>query len=229
MYNWYENEPHYEPTMSDIIIEEAKIKLMDVLSNQVKKDRDSVILENISLKKKNEELKQKVDEISKRENKLEIEKRNLKKTVRKEYLSNLLKDFQVERFKVDYKSMYGKKCNKCNDRRQIIYKSPLGKEQKELCDCAKDRVKIYFPESALCTEFKIDKNDRDKLRMWYTKNSYDDKEEYYSSSNYYEKSYNNEPYEDLNSYKIIFDTIEECQKYCDWLNKDINIEEYSEN
>ena len=223
----YYDEPYYEPTAADEIFFEAREKLIKSLKDSVKQHIENIENENKKLKDKNEKLSVQVREIEYRERKLELEKKNLESTVRRERLSVLLEQLKVERFMVKTKTMYEKKCNKCNSERYVEFLSPLGKKQKERCDCYTNRVEVFLPESHLCTEFKVDSQNSNKLRMWYRLNSYN-KDEYYSSSTYYQNSYDGEPYESLSIYSTFFDTLEECQKYCDWLNRDIDFEKYTE-
>ena len=205
----YCDEPYYEPTAADEIFFEAREKLIKSLKDSVKQHIENIENENQKLKDKNKKLSAQVREIESRETKLELEKKNLESTVRRERLSVLLKQLKVERFMVETKTMYIKKCNKCNEERYIEFLSPLGKKQKERCDCYTDSVKVFLPESHLCTEFKVDNGNPSKLRMWYKQNA-SAGEEYYTSSNYYNKSYNGEDYSTISIYAIFFDTLEEC-------------------
>lgn len=227
MYDYYD-EPYYEPTVADEIFLEAREKLIESLKESVKQHIENLERENLEIKSKNEKLLKQVSEIESKKLELERAKQTLERDVRRERLSTLLEQLKVERFMVKTKTMYGKKCDKCNEERYIEFISPLGNQLREICDCYDNKVVAYFPKSHLCTEFKVDSQNGNKLRMWYKENTYD-REEYYSSSSYYEKSYTDEDYDTLNIYAIFFDTIEECQKYCDWLNRDIDLSQYSEN
>lgn len=227
MYDYYD-EPYYEPTVADEIFLEAREKLIESLKDSVKQHIENLERENLEIKSKNEKLLKQVSEIESKKLELERAKQTLERDVRKERLSTLLEQLKVERFMVKTKTMYGKKCDKCNEERYIEFISPLGNKLKERCDCYDNKVIAYFPKSHLCTEFKVDSQNGNKLRMWYKENTYG-REEYYSSGSHYEKSYTDEDYSTLNTYNIFFDTIEECQKYCDWLNRDIDLSQYSEN
>lgn len=223
----YNDEPYYEPTVADEIFFEAREKLINSLKDTAKQYVENFAKENQKLKNENEKLLKKVNDIEYREKELERSKQNLEKDVRKERLSLILEQLKVERFMVKSKTMYSKKCDKCNDERVIEYLSPLGAKQKERCDCYNNSIKTYVPESQLCTEFKIDSQNNNKLRMWYKGNCYE-KEEYYTSSNYYKQSYTGEDYSTLDVYRIFFDTLDECQQYCDWLNRDVDFSIYTE-
>lgn len=226
MYNFYD-EPYYEPTIADEIFFEAREKLTESLKDTVKQYVENFVKENQELKNENEKLLKKVKDIESRERELERSKQNLERDVKKERLSSILEQLKVERFMAKTKTMYGKKCNKCNDERIIEYLSPLGTKQKERCDCYNNSVNVYYPTSQLCTEFKVDSKNNDKIRMWYTKNTYD-REEYYTSNSYYKQSYTGEDYIALDVREIFFDTLDECQKYCDWLNRDVDLSIYTE-
>lgn len=223
----YNDEPYYEPTVADEIFFEAREKLTKSLKDTVKQYVENFVKENQELKNENEKLLKKVKDIEYRERELERAKQNLEKDIKKERLSSILEQLKVERFMAKSITMYSKKCDKCNDERIIEYLSPLGMKQKERCDCHNNSVKAYFPTSQLCTEFKIDSQNNNKLRMWYKQNIYE-KEEYYTSSNYYKQSYAGEDYSTLDVYEIFFDTLDDCQKYCGWLNRDVDLNEYSE-
>lgn len=222
----YNDEPYYEPTEADVIFFEAREKLINSLKGTVKQYVESVTLENEKLKQELEEAKSRLRGIANRESALEREKSDLMNTVRKERLSQLLEDFQVERFMATTTTRYSAKCDKCDDERYIHYKTPSGKYQKERCDCHEDSMNIHVPKSMLCTEFKIDTRDSRKLSMWYKRNVYD-KEEYYDSSAYFKELYNGQSYESLKKHDIFFNTEEECRLYCDWLNRDIDLDKYN--
>jgi hypothetical protein len=224
MYDY--DEPYYEPTEADEIFFEAREKLINSLKGTVKQYVENVKLENEQLKQDLEKMRKQVQDVKNKERILEREKSDLMNTVRKERLSELLKDFEVERFMVTTARMLAQKCDKCDDDRILHYKTPLGKDQKERCDCYEDSVNINKPKSMLCTEFKVDSHNGNKLRMWYKRNIYD-KEDYYDSSAYLKECYNEQPYESLDKYNIFFDTEEECELYCDWLNRDIDLVKYN--
>jgi pyruvate-formate lyase len=178
MYNYYE-EQYCEPTEADEIFMEAKEKLLNSLKGTVKQHIESIKIENENLKKQIQRLELKFNETNYDLQELKKEKSKFAELVRKERLSELLKDFQVERFMVTSLKKYNQKCDKCDDERYIHYKSPLGKNQKELCDCNDDNATVYEVKSMIVTEFAL--NDRNtKFRIWYKHNT-SDKEEYYTS------------------------------------------------
>jgi len=212
---------YYEPSEAESIFDKAKEELKQLLNNSIKYEIEQLKKENENLKEKNKKLQTQVNEIESRERKLEHEKNNMLKTVRRERLSKLMEDFKIVRYSVTTTSMYGKKCNKCNDDRDITFTSPLGKEMKESCECDKS-TSIYVPEEDYIHNFSC--RDKDKMSYWYTEKSYDN-DDYYTSTTYMGELYKGQSYESIeNKYRLFFNTEEECQLYCDWLNKDIDME-----
>jgi FtsZ-binding cell division protein ZapB len=212
--------PCYEPTVVDEILNEYQEKMKDALLDTVKLDIANTKYENTKLKEENKTLKEREHEVNQKERQLEIEKKNLMLKVRNERLAELMKDFEVVMYKVRTTIEKLPKCNNCDDNRKIHFKSPLGNDMSESCLCDKGKT-IYIPMEFICTEFRINSNNKE-MSMWYKMNRGSDYDYYsYESSDYAETVYNNDmKYEDLKSYyHIYFKSINECQKYCDWLNK----------
>lgn len=220
----FDDEQYYEPTEADEIFLEAREKLINSLKGSVKQHLKNVSLENEKLRKQIQKLESKLNESNWSLQQLKKEKSNFAEVARKERLSDLLKDFQVERFMVASSTKYNQKCNKCDDERYVHYKTPLGKDQKELCDCNDDSAIVYEVKSVVVTEFALNDNGS-KFRLWYKRNT-SGKDEYYTSTNFYELSSDGLSYESLNKHSAIFDSLDACQAYCDWLNKDVDTAKY---
>lgn len=214
--SYYDDDFYYEPSEFDLKVEEFKESLL-------KSVKENFLSEMERLKKENEELqevKENFESIQRdyeyKKHQLEAEHRDLKRKVRRERLDELMSDFQVVMYRADYNLESLPKCSNCDDKRRIYYKTPLGKETYESCDCA-ERKRVYFPKENTCYEFRINR-DNDELLAWY---KYED--EYGSMSystraeTFYEEGMS---YEDLEN-RTFFKSKEECQKYCDWLNLDI--------
>jgi hypothetical protein len=214
--SYYDEEQYYEPSLADEVIAEFKERMQDVLLESVKCEISNLSKLNKELQLENKRLKDRQDEVFDLERKVQYEKDNLKRIVRNERLSELLKDFQIVMYKAYNEGKKPKKCNKCNDNRKIVFKSPSGKEMQESCNCSKD-IKHYAIEEYYCSEFRLDRDNK-TLLMWY---KHDDEYESYSykSSNFAKVVYSeNMIYDDLDYYDTYFKDKEECQKYCDWLN-----------
>jgi hypothetical protein len=160
-----------------------------------------------------------VSEIESKERELEFRKEKLLREVRRERLSELMKEFKVITFEASNVWKKNEKCSKCNDKRQIEFMSPSGKPMNEPCECNKS-YPHYEPEEKVCIEFRINSTKKDCLSVWYKEHKDRDYDWYgYESSRYVDEFYSDDmKYEDIDKFKVFFKNKEDCQKYCDWLN-----------
>ena len=220
MYYDEEEQPYYEPSQADELLMEYQEKMKSALLETVKYQIESYEKENDILKAENQKLKDNEHKVRDRERKLEYEKSDLMRQVKRERLSELMKDFKVIMYQAGSKGVKLPKCDKCNDNREIEFKSPTGKKMKESCKCNINKT-VYIPEEYICTEFKVDQDNGNKMLMWY-KEHHEKDYDYYGedSSNYCRVIYSEEMnFEDLECYHTYFKTKEECKKYCKWLDK----------
>jgi len=223
---YYDDEPYYEPSLADEILNEYQQKMKDALLDSIKYQIEKTKKENQNIKDENIKLRQQVNEISNRERELEIQKKNLAYTVRHERLSELMKDFEVIMYRAYTTTKKLPKCDKCNKNRQIEFTSPTGKKMTEDCSCDKGKI-VFIPQEYICTEFKIER-DSNRMAVWYKMHQERDYDYCsYDSSDYVDTVYNEGmKYEDLKDYyKVYFKSKEECQKYCCWLNKQKGVED----
>jgi hypothetical protein len=214
----YEQE-YYEPTLADEILVEYLEKMKGALLDTVKGQIEHIKRENEELKAQNKILKDKENDIRNRERDLENQKRDLMWQVKRERLGELMKDFEVVMYRAYSSVEKLPKCSKCNDKRQIEFTTPLGKRMYESCECDKGKT-VYIPQEHICKEFRLDSNNN-TLLMWFKEN-HDKEYDWYSyeSSNLVRTVYKDGMnYADLDCYDTYFKSKEECQKYCDWKNK----------
>lgn len=211
----WDDEFYVEPSEFEMQVDELKQSLMNSVKEEYKAEMDR-------LRKENEELqsvKVRMDEI-KREHKkslceLSEAKRDALNIVRREKLSKLLECLYV-RVYVPYSYREElPKCDKCNERRLIEFKSPSGKQMTEDCSC-KAGDKKYRVEEKVCVEFAS--NDG-KVSAWYKPSDYKDSD-HMVSSDYMEKLYDEVPFEKIKNYWVAFFlNKDKCQAYCDWLTE----------
>lgn len=220
---YYDDCFYDEPTEFELLMDKFKESISKSVKEEFINEMEEIKKENEELQniKKNfetikEEYKQKMQE-------LDIKIANAKSEVRRERLSELMQDFEVVMYKVAYDFKQIPKCNKCNEKRKIHYKSPLGKDMYEDCDCNVS-FKVYSPKQYYCYEFRI-KSDKKNMLMWYRMNREDDHDwGEYQSSTFAEIIYTKDmKYEDLKYYNVFFKSEEDCKKYCDWLNSKTKI------
>lgn len=218
----YYDEFYSEPSEFEMQVEEFKQSLLKSVKEEFLAEMEALRTENQLLQEVKRNFAQIQLDYGNKEQQLEIERRNMLSTVRKERLSTLMKDFKVVMFRASSTFPLPPKCDKCDDRRQIKYETPLGKVAFEKCDCSVGE-KFYVPEEYIATEFSIDRDNK-KMRAWYKMKpgSHGD-DDYCSldgSSTFASAIYSPEmSYESIKQYDTFFKTIEDCQKYCDWLNQ----------
>lgn len=157
--------------------------------------------------------------------------REAKEKYKKARLYQLMGEFNTIGWKIKSKYTLGEKCNKCDENRKIHFTSPQGKPYVEECKCAK-RHYTYFPEEATLAKFYVRKknfrwNNDDRIdyhNRYYTVKDDDEYDLYETASELYEPGYTME-YEKINSYRAVFLSKEDCQKYCDWKNAKVKEKE----
>ena len=236
-YDDYEN--YYEPSEVDQLVEEFKEKCRDYLLPNIREEIDRLNEENIELNRKNNEYKNRESELNNKERDLKYKEDNLKKEVEREfYESNIgdtLKDYieKAEVWFADKRGLLQEKCSLCNDKRKLVAKFQNGKTTETNCDCS-TLIHKYVPEISELSFIKFSKKDSRYLsdRKFYLSKSYTPSKDSRYSDDY---SYNefklcqiadefDDGIKELHENKkysteIGFKTKEECQKYCDWLNK----------
>lgn len=230
---YYDYDAYWaEPSEFDQQVEEFK----DTLRNSVKDE----IKEKIAfLEKELEEVKEFRDEkkkfiqeyeskINEMKNKVDSVKRDVKESEekwKKARLYQLLGDYLTVGWKIGYAFEYGEKCDKCDKDRRIHFTSPQGREYTEECQCAKGHYK-YFPKEATLSKFYVRKknfpwSDDGKVDYYnrcYTVTDCDDFDRYESTECVYTHS-DDIDYMKVNAYYDVFLNEEDCQKFCDWKNK----------
>lgn len=218
-YDYYE-EFYGETSEFAEKIEELKDSLMESVKDEIHTELVQLKKENLEL----QEIKNNFDEIKSKyrmkELEFERELESIEKKVRKERLSELTKDIQINRYKARVKRKEKlPKCDKCDEERKRWFTKPSGRPDYEFCECDEEYL-VYHPERYIMVEF----SDLDNKNMFYEiRTTYDDEEDYFYLSKsgthaeaIYKEGMN---YRDLNIRKTFFDTEEDCRKYCDWLNE----------
>jgi hypothetical protein len=216
--SYYGDDFYYEPSEFEIQIEEFKESLMRAV-----KEEYVGVMEN--LKKENKELqeiKANFEQIKRDyDNKkweLSREYEDLKLKVRRERLSQLMKECEVELYTVTSRGKKIPKCNKCDEERKIHFTTPSGRKTYEMCECDKS-VQIYETHPILLSSFSIRNGEGN---CWYKVRTDRNDEwlEYYEDSIYGKDLVTDEKqFVDIGyAYKSLFKTEELAQKFCDYKN-----------
>lgn len=211
-----DNYDYYEPSVGDEIYLEAREKLINSLKDSVKQHVESVSIENEKLKKENLRLTDLVRDIKRRESELENEKLRYKRDIRFERLSELMKDLQVIVYQVDCINELAEKCDKCDDKREIQYTTPLGRKTSEKCECAV-HTKKYIVSEKILYEFRYGNNNT--MLMWFNRYNTSNGGDGYGGGSAIEIFYDNYEHEDIPNYQIHFRNKENAEKHCVWLNE----------
>lgn len=207
---YYDYEFYDEPNEFEIMINDFKQSITKSVKKEIVDEMESLKKENEKLQNIKKNYNNILNEYRKKEKELEHEKEQLENKIRKERMSELLlfhalmKNFEVVLYQpdIDYKIL--PKCNKCDDNRRIYYTREL----------------YYVPRKSMCSQFNIEDG---KFQAWYTLRTFEGREYYeYTTSTHISKLYDGETdYEKFRNNKtsVLFRDEEECQKYCDWLNK----------
>jgi len=238
MYEDYDEQSYYEPTIADEILMEYQQKMKDALLESVKLEIKNIENENIRLKNENKEYKKRETDILNKEKDLKYKEDNLKREVIDEFyksnvgdtLKQYLEDSEV--WFADIERYQNIKCNLCNEERKLVANFPNDEISTKECACAKLLIK-YVPVLSELTMIKFNKkNSRySSDRKYYFNNSYS------PPNNRSDYDYEYQDFkichiiDEFNESIIVlhkdkkygerlgFRNKEECQNYCDWLNK----------
>ena len=207
-------------------IEEFKDSLRNSVKDEIKEKIASLENELSELKEFRDEKDKFIQEC---ESKVREAKREAEVAIRtakeseekwkKARLHQLLGDYLTVGWEVGNSWEYGEKCNKCDENRKIHFTSPQGKKYTEDCQCAKRHYK-YFPKEATLCKFYVRKENFgwDDNRYYTVVDCNDDYDRYERADHVYTSS-DDIDYEKVNSYNAVFLNEEDCQKFCDWKNK----------
>ena len=225
----YFDDYFYEPSESEMMIEEIKEALRNEVREDIKKKITSLESTIETLKSDPDYINYKKDSLifEKRYNELEKEydehRRNIEKKIKYNKATEILKGISSTAYVVKYSnsSFIKPKCNKCNDRRKIEYITPRGKKQFEPCECSMVKSRYEVMPAYL---FKL-KNSRYSERELEAVYMDGDGDEFncectidWMANHTFQRRYNGEKFEDVNSYYTYFVNKEDAEKFCNYLN-----------
>ena len=218
---YWDCEGYFEPSEFDEKIEEFKEELRNSVKQEIKDEIEKLRKENKELHdiKKNFESIQRDFEIKKSE--CDRAMRNAEVKAKQARLKELMDTYRIVLWSVGCMCQYKEKCDKCGKDRKIQITLPDGSFASYRCECGVGK-KVYRPK-----EYVLHKmNDRfGTVNAWYRMRGKEGEEyiEEYDFSRYaktivnHDKSFKEINVESLS--KVFFATKEECQEFCDYLNK----------
>lgn len=218
---WDYEEYYQEPSVTDIIIEEAKQKLEECIKDSVKKDIEYIKSENTRLKEENQEYRDKEYSLRSRELVIKQKEQSLERDFLKNKFTKLLEPFIENKdiYVIEKISKLIPKCDKCDNDRKKKYTSEQGEDIYADCTCNK-RKTYYQPimKSVKTVNFYKD-NKGIRLTPKFEGDSYD--------YTYFKIDFESDPISEFNediandfiAYKDYFIDEAICEKYCDYFNK----------
>lgn len=218
---YYNEEFYQEPSEFDMLVDDFKKSLTESIKDEYVAEMEKLKKENAELQDIKNDFENIKRDYESRKRELERERNDLQSKVRRERLVDLLEDHKITMYRAYSERKYPEKCDKCDDRRQIKYTSPLGRKTSEDCLCRNPKT-VYFPKEFIRYEFKLNR-DKNGLTAWYRQ--YGDNEDGFVNDNSIlaDNIYSTGmSFEEINSYNTFFKTEEECLAYCEFLNKKIS-------
>lgn len=207
--SWFEEKWCEEPR-------EEEAALIDAIKNSVRQDikaeMERLREENAELQQYKQE-RQEVENVKKwYESRLQTEVEAYKRTLRQGKIKELFGDYMGTGWGTRGNTILPPKCDKCDEKRLVHFKSPRGKELTEPCDCAHGKI-VYEPiELSL---MKIRDYNGNISRYYCDKESRSEHSEYYDYTSYVYDG--KTPFDKLTSYwSIVFLDKETCERYCAW-------------
>jgi len=219
--DYYDNEFYGEPSEFDIKIDELKKSLRDSIKQEVLTEMESLQKENDELQEIKKNWNTLQGDYARKQEELERTKMSLRLEVKTMKISELFGDKQIIMYTANQKYSQKPKCDKCNDYRHIEYISPLGRKSSESCLC-NEKITTYDVAENILYEFRLDRY-KGLLSVWYKeygKDTSNDGCTYVDNSDTHKVFSKGMTYEELKPYwSVYFRKKEDCQGYCDWLNK----------
>lgn len=227
----WDYEDYFEPGEFDEKIEELKEELKKSVKKEINDEIEKLRKENKELqdiKKNFESIKSDFD---KKKREYDIAIKNAERTAKDARLEELMERFKINLWSANWNYMYKKKCDKCNKYRKIKVTLPSGKVVEDECSCGQISKKVYYPQENRL--YELSERNR-SIVAWYTEQG--NKDKYFVESPLtryarlvidHDKDFKTIDRNELT--KAFFVTHEECQAFCDYLNKDNEIVGYNYN
>lgn len=222
---YWNEENFFEPGEFDEKIEELKNELRESVKKEINDGIEKLRKENKELQgiKRNFESIKK--DFEKKKDECDRAMRNAESRAKQTRLKELMEHFKFTLWAVDWDYQYKKKCDKCDVHRRIQVVLPSGKKVDDECSCRVSK-KVYRPKENVLYEFS--ERNREFV-AWYRAKG-DEGEEYFVEDirAEYAKTIvdHNKDFKEIEGKelrKVFFTTKEECQAFCDYLNRDSEV------
>ena len=219
------------PSDFDIAIEEFKEGLRKTV-------KEEILNEMARLKKENEELQEVKENFEKikqeykdKERQFNIKEGEMMRTLARKKITELttIADFSEHLYCINSSYAYIPKCDKCDDKREIHFKSPNGKDFREECPiCGKGYWK-YFVKPLDAIKINFTNDPFIKSKAWAVKyREYTDSTTYQTQDIWRGTADEFDINDNYKTYHTAFDSKELAQQICDRENKKNNVPDNAE-
>lgn len=214
----YDYDDFYsEPSEFEQQIEEFKASLIGSVKDKYKEEMERLRKENEELQSVKNDWLNIQKEYKDKNRQIVTDKENFERKLKKMRITELLGENLLTGWFPASQRIEKPKCDKCDEGRRIYYEKPSGKRDYETCQCGEPTY-FYQPQEIQCIEFYQSKStwnsEYPRMSLYFQRK--EDKD--YDAFERCRNPYNGEPFEDLQSYRIVFFKQEDCQRYCDWKN-----------
>ena len=207
-------EDYYEPSEFEHEMECLKQSIRDNVREEIREEIDRLRAENAELREVKENWQEMKREHDQALRDLRIAKENAELEAKRAKAKDILAGLAVIGYRplVEYKT--GPKCDKCDQYRYRHFISPLGREMKEECTCKKAK-KVFAPIEVELEEFTVGEN---VSSVYYERHKGDtDYDRYDMRADVYKDL--PDDISKINEYRAVFINKDDCQQYCDLMNK----------
>lgn len=207
--SWFEENWCEEPRKEETALIEA---IKENVRQDIKAEMERLRKENAELQQYEQE-RQEVENVKKwYESRLQTEVEAYKRMLRQGKIKELFGDYIGTGWGVGCNTILPPKCDKCDEKRLVHFKSPRGKELTEPCECACGKF-VYNPIELTLIKFS---KYRDEIIRYFIDRDHTT-ENYWEYEDATSDIYDGEtPFEDLNCWEIVFLDKETCERYCAW-------------
>lgn len=216
-----------EPGEFDEQIQEFKELLKRTVKNEFLEEMERLRKENRKLQGIKDNFEQVKRDYEKKKHDCDIAIGRAEDNARRARLHEIMQTLRVDLWRAYHVRAYIPKCEKCNISRNIEVVLPSGKKANGDCVCNKSKI-ILIPREETLYEFTDSRSSDHKITAWYTEKDGHGEEYFKSTTVPAGVVDHNRSFESLieKPDNIFFTTMEECQEFCNYYNKQIGAEDY---
>ena len=212
---------YYDHGEFDAKIEELKDTIRNNVKEEIKSEMERLREENKKLQGIKEHFEEVKASYEKKKSECDRITREAEYNAKRARLDELMEPARHSIYAVRPVTQYQEKCDACNRSRQVEIKLPSGRMIFDNC-LRKKGKEVYHPEEYGIYRIRMPRYDNE-LIVEYVRNTDDEYQRVDEPKriidNDMEFSKIEEECSEKNLYGLYFATLEECQRYCDYLNK----------